>query len=115
MVLRNLELFSALRDLPSRQIVLSPNLVEEEVIADALKNELGCSRGCDAPIGVGKGVAGHGFRSGHGFQNPLASRVGAVDDDKVKGDVSLYVALLRLSSRSHQENNQSKEDTTVAI
>jgi hypothetical protein len=41
MVLDNLDLGAAHPELPTRGIALSPNLVEEVVVAQAMENELG--------------------------------------------------------------------------
>jgi hypothetical protein len=111
-VFGNLDFGLALREFATVRIAILPNLVEEVVIAEALKDRLGFGGGLNATAFVRKGHAllglvgvvdaDCGAAGGQGFNGIVTSRVGVVADDKVEGDRGFYVCLLGVRSRSKQ-------------
>src|SRR5208283_210163 len=119
-VLGDLNLGLAHRELAASGIAFRPNLIEEVVAAQALEHEGGsfgrlsltaCVREGDALLGLVGIVDANGDAAlGQGFNGVFTSRVGVIADDKVEGDASLYVGGLSLSSRSQQQDSQSEKD-----
>jgi hypothetical protein len=119
-VLGNLDLGLAHREFTAKGLARRPNLIEEIVVAQALEHQLGFGRGLatsacvrdgDARFGVVGTVDTKGAAAlGQGFNGVFTGSVCMVADDKGEGDASLYAARLSLSSRSQQQDSQSKKD-----